>query len=232
MKRFLAIVLGIIMILSFAACGKKGDGGSGSGSSSKRESETVSESKNNGTESSEIDSSESGSDNSTTESIAKEKKIIVVYFSATNNTERVAGIIANTTGGTLFELTPVNPYSQADLNYNSSTSRVSREHNDESLRDIELTKVTPEEWNTYDIVFLGYPIWWGIAAWPVNNFVKGNDFTGKTVIPFATAASSPIGNSASLLKEMAGTGNWLSGERFISGASESSVKNWLNQLEF
>ena len=125
----------------------------------------------------------------------------------------------------MFELTPVNPYSQADLNYNSSTSRVSREHNDESLRDIELTKVTPEEWNTYDIVFLGYPIWWGIAAWPVNNFVKGNDFTGKTVIPFATAASSPIGNSASLLKEMAGTGNWLSGERFISGASESSVKN-------
>ncbi len=234
MKRFLAIFIGIIMILSFTACGKKDESNStsNSNSSSVRESETVSESKNNGTESDKADSSGSDNENSVSESGDEEKKILVAYFSATNNTERIAGIIASITGGTIFELTPVNPYTQTDLNYNSSTSRVSREHNDESLRDIELTVVTPEKWNDYDVVFVGYPIWWGIAAWPVNNFVKGNDFTGKTVIPFATAASSPIGNSASLLQQMAGTGNWLAGKCFYSGSSDSTVQNWINDLDF
>lgn len=157
-------------------------------------------------------------------------KTLVVYYSASGSTRRVAEVIADTLGADIFEITPVEPYSSADLNWTDNNSRVSREHNDESLRDIELTQIVPENWESYDTVLIGYPIWWAIAAWPVDNFVKGNDFTGKTVIPFCTSASSGLGNSGNLLADMAGTGNWIEGHRFTSGASESDVQKWLNSL--
>ena len=80
--------------------------------------------------------------------------------------------------------------------------------------------------DSYDTVFIGYPIWWGIAAWPVNSFVEENDFTGKTVIPFGTSSSASVGESGNLLAEAAGTGEWLAGKRFSSGASESDVREW------
>ncbi len=80
------------------------------------------------------------------------------------------------------------------------------------------------------MIAIGYPIWWGIAAWPVDGFVKANDFTGKTVIPFCTAASSGIGQSGELLEEMAGTGNWLEGDRFRGSTSESDIQNWIEGL--
>lgn len=79
-------------------------------------------------------------------------------------------------------------------------------------------------------MFIGYPIWWGIAAWPVNSFVENNDFTGKTVIPFCTSASSGLGESGELLEEMAGTGDWQEGERFRSGADEADVQEWVEGL--
>lgn len=156
--------------------------------------------------------------------------ILVIYFSASGNTERVANHIAQATSGELFELIPVNPYTDADLNYGNANSRVSREHNDESLRNIELVASTVENWDEYDTVFIGYPIWWQIAAWPVNNFILDNDFTGKTVIPFATSASSGLGQSGKLLAEMAGEGNWLEGQRFSSSASQNTVESWLTGL--
>ena len=159
-----------------------------------------------------------------------ENNVLIVYFSATNHTERVAGYIAELTGGTSFELIPVNPYTGADLNYNNADSRVSREHNDESLRNVELVQTAVENWETYSTVFIGYPIWWGIAAWPVNNFILNNDFTGKTVIPFATSASSGLGQSGALLAQMAGTGNWRTGERFSSNESRATVQAWLYGL--
>ena len=83
---------------------------------------------------------------------------------------------------------------------------------------------------SYDTVFIGYPIWWGIAAWSVNTFVKSNDFSGKTVIPFCTSASSPLGESGKLLSKMAATGDWQDGQRFSSDASESTVKSWIDGL--
>ena len=122
-----------------------------------------------------------------------------------------------------YEITPVEPYTSDDLNWTNSSSRVSREHDDESLRDIALTEITPADWDSYDTVLIGYPIWWGIAAWPVDNFVKGNDFTGKTVIPFCTSSSSGLGDSGNLLEEMAGTGDWQEGHRFSSGASDADA---------
>ena len=156
--------------------------------------------------------------------------VLVVYFSASGNTEKAANYIAAAANAKTFELVPVNPYTSADLNYGNQNSRVSREHNDESLRDTELVSTVVENWESYDVVFIGYPIWWQIAAWPVNNFVKNNDFTGKTVIPFATSASSGIGQSGTLLAEMAGTGNWQEGRRFSSSVSQSTVTEWVNSL--
>ena len=156
--------------------------------------------------------------------------VLVVYYSATGNTEGVANTIADITGGDLFELEPVEPYTDEDLNYSDENSRVSREHEDESLQNVELTSTTVDNWDSYDTVFIGYPIWWGEAAWPVDSFVENNDFTGKTVIPFATSASSGIGESGQLLADMAGTGDWQEGMRFRSGADEADVQEWVNGL--
>lgn len=163
-------------------------------------------------------------------SAAEDGSVLVVYYSATGNTEEAANMIADATGGTLFELQPVEPYTDEDLNYNDEDSRVSREHEDESLRDVELVSTTVENWDSYDTVFIGYPIWWGEAAWPVDSFVENNDFTGKTVIPFATSASSGLGDSGQLLADMAGTGDWQEGMRFRSGVDAADVQEWVSGL--
>ena len=157
-------------------------------------------------------------------------KVLVVYYSATGSTKAVAEKIAEETNGELFELKPVEEHTDDDLNWSNDDSRVSKEHDDESLRDVELTEVTPDDFKNVKTVILGYPIWWGIAAWPVDNFVKDNDFTGKTVIPFCTSASSGIGDSGNLLEKMAGTGNWQEGKRFSSNASEKEIQEWVNSL--
>ncbi len=156
--------------------------------------------------------------------------VLVAYFSATGNTENAANYIADATGGDLFTITPAEPYTSDDLNWSDEDSRVSREHEDPSLQTVELTETTPENWETYDTVFIGYPIWWGVAAWPVSSFVAANDFTGKTVIPFCTSSSSGLGESGALLEQAAGTGEWLEGQRFSGGVSESDVAQWLDSL--
>lgn len=182
------------------------------------------------------DTSVSGNSTDAAQSVAAQTtgatgKTLVVYYSATGSTRAVAQTIAQTAGADIFEITPVKPYTNEDLTWTNNNSRVSKEHNDESLRNVELTKVTPDNWASYDTVFIGYPIWWYIAAWPVDNFVKGNDFTGKTVIPFCTSASSGMGESGTLLQKMAGTGTWQEGHRFSSGASSSDVQKWVDSLK-
>lgn len=114
--------------------------------------------------------------------------------------------------------------------YGDTVMLASREHDNEDERNVPLVSDTVDNWDEYDTVFIGYPIWWGIAAWPVDGFIKANDFTGKTVIPFCTSASSGLGESGELLEEMAGTGEWLEGERFRSGASEETVLSWVEGL--
>ena len=161
---------------------------------------------------------------------AESSGVLVVYYSATGSTEAVAGYIANATNADTFAITPAEPYTSDDLNWRNDSSRVSREHDDASLRVMELTETTVDGWENYDTVFIGYPIWWGIAAWPVDNFINANDFTGKTVIPFCTSSSSGLGESGELLAELAGTGNWLAGQRFRSGAAEADVVEWVNGL--
>lgn len=215
MKKITALIMSLLMITSLAACDSN---------------------ETNTPAPSEPESSESQSaQDSTMESEASQEesatgKTLVVYFSATGNTESAANYIAQATGGDLFELEPAEPYTDEDLNYNNDDSRVSREHEDESLRDVELVADTVENWDEYDTVFIGYPIWWGIAAWPVDSFVKANDFTGKTVIPFATSASSDLGQSGELLAELAGTGDWQEGQRFSSSVSEEDIQAWVDDL--
>ena len=158
-------------------------------------------------------------------------KTLVVYYSATGSTENVAETIADAAGADIFELEPVEPYSSDDLDWTNDDSRVTREHENEAERVVELVSAAVDNWSEYDTVFIGYPIWWGIAAWPVNEFIESNDFTGKTVIPFCTSASSGLGESGELLEEMAGTGEWQEGQRFRSGASEDDVRAWVEGLE-
>lgn len=158
-------------------------------------------------------------------------KTLVVYFSAQGHTEEVANKIANNLGADIFELEPVDAYSSDDLDWTDSNSRVSQEHEDESLRNIELVSTSVENWEDYDTVLIGYPIWWGIAAWPVDTFVKANDFTGKTVIPFCTSSSSGLGDSGDLLAEEANSGDWQDGHRFRSNPSDSDINNWTDSIK-
>ena len=210
MKRLLALFLAVVMALSFAACAAP----AAPGTPDTPETPDIPE--NPGTPE--------------TPDTPARGMTLVVYFSGSGNTERVAGYLAEATGATLFELVPTTPYTNADLNWTNTGSRVNREHDDESLRDVPLVRATPDAFADYDTIFIGYPIWWGIAAWPVNTFVKNNDFTGKTVIPFATSASSGMGQSGTLLRSMAGSGTWLDGRRFSSGANRSAVESWAEEL--
>lgn len=157
--------------------------------------------------------------------------VLVVYFSAQGHTEEVANKIASNLDADIFEITPAEPYTEDDLNYSDDSSRVSQEYADESLRDVELETTEVANWNSYDTVIIGYPIWWGVAAFPVSSFVSANDFTGKTVIPFCTSASSGLGDSGNLLEEAAGTGTWLEGQRFSSNPSEDDVTSWTDSLK-
>ena len=116
------------------------------------------------------------------------------------------------------------------MNWTDDSSRVVSEHDNPDERNVELVAATVDNWDSYDTVFIGYPIWWGIAAWPVDSFIEANDFTGKTVIPFCTSSSSGLGDSGILLEELTGSGTWLTGQRFSSGVSADDVQSWIDSL--
>lgn len=157
-------------------------------------------------------------------------KTLIVYYSATGNTRGVAKKLAENLNADTFEIVPSNPYTDDDLDWNDDNSRVSKEHDDESLRDVELESTTVPNFDTYDTVLIGYPIWWGIAAWPVNSFVEANDFTGKTVIPFCTSSSSGIGNSADILEDLTKTGTWQEGIRFGTNPSDDDINDFIDSI--
>ena len=157
------------------------------------------------------------------------QKVLVAYFSCTGNTERSAGYIADATGGASYQIMPEIPYTSADLNYNDSTTRATREQNDPSARP-EISGAIADLEN-YDVIFLGYPIWWGQAPKIMYTFLESCDLTGKTVIPFCTSGSSPIGSSASNLQSAANAaGTWQPGRRFSGSASRESVLDWIKEL--
>lgn len=239
MKKALTLFLSSALVLSLTACGNSNTASSANDGSSAADTFDSSSDVQTSDDSTESGISEVSSDNekdsaaesgSASDSDNGGSKVLVVYYSASGNTKRVAEDIAAAANGDTFEIVPTEIYTSDDLNWTNSDSRVSREHNDEALRDVPLVSTVIDNWDNYDTVFIGYPIWWAIAAWPVDNFVKDNDFTGKTVIPFATSSTSGMGQSGTLLANMAGTGNWQEGQRFSSGATTSEVQAWVSGL--
>lgn len=161
-KRLLSLLIAGVMTAGLlSGCGASED--TQDQSDSTAQSDQSADETSSDTEANTADTSDGG---------ASDGKTLVVYYSATGNTEAVANYIADATGGDLFELEPVEPYTDEDLNYNDENSRVSQEYADESLRDVELVSTTVEGFDEYENIFVGYPIWWQVAAWPVNQFIE------------------------------------------------------------
>lgn len=236
MKKGICLMMTTILCaMLLTACGNSsGQSGSANTQEQSQSNSTVQnpepDNQDNGVETDAEVQSETMETTDTTDS-GQAGKVLVVYYSASGNTKAVAETIAQYTDGDTFEIVPVEEYTNEDLDWTKDGSRVNREHEDESLQDIALVSTTVENFDSYDTVFIGYPIWWQEAAWVVNNFVKDNDFTGKTVIPFCTSSSSGMGESGVHLAEMAGTGDWQEGMRFSGSVSESEVTGWLDGLE-
>ena len=208
MKKILTILLTLCLIIGLTAC---------SGSSSEEAADTDNGAEKTAEEQTEApETNDSGSGDAT----------LVVYFSATGNTRSVAEKIASITNADIYEIKAAQEYTDADLDWNDSESRTTKEQNDASARpEIGSDPVSLEEYKT---VYIGYPIWWGEEPRIMDTFVESYDFSGITVIPFCTSSSSGIGNSGQNLAENAGSGNWLEGARFSGGASEDELKAWVN----
>ena len=155
-------------------------------------------------------------------------KVLVAYFSATHTTQGVAEKLAQGLNADLYEIVPAEPYTSDDLNYSDNNSRTTLEMNDATARPA--ISGSMENMEQYDVIFLGYPIWWGDAPRIMSTFVESYDFSGKTVVPFCTSGSSGIGSSASNLEKLAGNGTWLDGHRFSGSDSQETILNWANGL--
>lgn len=203
--------LALAFIVGLAGCGSGSSGQTGAYGSTSGSSDTS-------LSSSATDSQSGSSDGKPT------GKTLVVYFSATGNTERVAKRIAADTNAGIFQIVPQDPYTSDDLDWTDSSSRVNKEHNDRSLRPAINGDVA--NWSQYDTVYLGYPLWWQRAPHVVYTFVEGHDFTGKTVIPFCTSMSSPIEDSVTDLKSRA-QGTWRNGQRFAENDDTDTIDSWV-----
>lgn len=201
-KRFGKVILNAVILLGFMACGNN-----------------VSAVNNKKSENSENEKKDKG-------------KVLVVYYSQTGTTEGVAEIIARETNADLVKLEVKNAYTSDDLNWTDKNSRVNREHDNPNSRNVELKNAVIPNFASYDTVFIGYPIWWREASWVLDDFVKKNDFTGKTVIPFGTSMLTGDGTSGNRLKKLTKTGNWVAGQRFSSSYNESEVVDWVKSLKY
>lgn len=247
MKKIYIILLAAAMMILFTACGSKNDNSAVSAPqvissaanedpvdvSSKTEpsAPSTTESIPSVTESdlpgrqSDVTSSESPAQ---PQPAPEAKRVLVAYFSATNTTKGVAETIADRLDADLYEITPAVPYTSADLDYHDDGSRSTIEMNDPNARPAISGSVNNME--QYDIVFIGYPIWWGEAPRILSTFAESYSFSGKTVVPFCTSGSSGVGSSASNLEKLADGGTWLPGTRLSGGASRDSVADWINGL--
>ena len=155
-------------------------------------------------------------------------RVLVAYFSATGTTARVAGKVAQATGGELYAITPAESYTSADLDWNDKQSRSSVEMNDPKSRPA--IKGRKENIADYDVIFIGYPIWWDLAPRIINTFIESHDLKGKTVIPFATSGGSTLAGSAAALKKTYPALNWREG-RLLNRADEKSIRNWVDNCK-
>ncbi len=229
MKKLMTILLAGFMALSHAACSENNTGiNSGTSASESAPGDTsTNQEKDDGSTVPDSSQTESGSELSNDDS-SDTVEILVAYFSATNTTEGVAKNIAESLNADLYEITPETPYTSDDLNYNDDNSRSTIEMNDPDSRPAISGSV--ENMEQYDIVFIGYPIWWGEAPRILCTFVESYDFSDKTVVPFCTSGGSGVGSSASNLEKLTSGAEWLSGTRLSGSASKDSVAEWINGL--
>ena len=155
--------------------------------------------------------------------------ILVAYFCQTGNTQKIAEDISADLDANLFQILPKQPYSQTDLDYNSENSRAEVEYNDDTSRP-EIDG-TVEDMNKFNYVFIGYPIWFGEAPRIISTFLESYDFSGKTIIPFCTSGSSPIGDSATKLTSLTKNATWMDGMRFSADSTPQEVRDWVNSLD-
>lgn len=160
-------------------------------------------------------------------SMQAENKLLVVYFSATGTTAKVARTIADVTGGTLYEIVPQQAYTSKDLDWNDRQSRSSVEMNNPQARPA--LKDTKLDVTTYDVIFIGYPIWWDQAPRIINTFIESHDLKGKTLVPFATSGGSGISNSVKELRKAYPNLEWQDG-KLLNRVSRNAVQNWVNDI--
>lgn len=209
MKKAITILLSLTMIFGLAACGNSVE----RTQLPSTEDAGISETKQPETETPETQGS----------------KVLVAYFSATGTTKGVAEHIANGLNAEIYEIIPEEPYTDADLDYSDNNSRSTIEMNDASSRPAISGSV--ENMEQYDIVFIGYPIWWGEAPRIVSTFVESYDFSGKTVVPFCTSGGSGVGSSATNLEQLTSGAAWMEGKRLNGGDSQDTVMKWVNGLD-
>lgn len=161
----------------------------------------------------------------TDQSAKNDKRILVAYFSCTGTTEKVAEVIASAIDGDLYCITPAEAYTAADLNWHDRQSRSSVEMTTETARP----ELAGEELNAdvYDVILLGYPIWWDLCPRPVNSFIEQYKFDGKTVIPFATSGGSSITNSVKTLQKLYPAIHWQTGKLLNGGPKQAA--DWAKQ---
>ena len=179
----------------------------------------------NSNETQEENTNDNDNDNGTT----NDKKVAIIYFSATGTTKKVAGYIKNATSGDLIEIVPKEKYTDSDLNYGNDNSRANKEQNDSKARPVISNNINTD---SYDVIYLGYPIWWGDVPKIILTFLDNHNLNSKTVIPFCTSGSTGIGDSLSTLKNYNKNVNWISGKRFPSSATQDEVTNWVNGLNY
>lgn len=156
-------------------------------------------------------------------------KSLVAYFSASGVTKKLAGLLANIVGADLHEIIPETPYSKEDLDWTDNNSRSSIEMRDKSFRPRIKNKVSNME--QYDVIYLGFPIWWYVAPTIINTFLESYDLNGKVIAPFATSGGSDMGNTNVELEPSCVGASLKEGKRFRSNASESEIKSWLDDLK-
>ena len=159
--------------------------------------------------------------------ISMNKKVLVAYFSASGVTKGVAQQLAEVTGGTLHEIQPEQPYTDDDLDWRDKQSRSSVEMKDKSSRPAITGKLTNMQ--DYDVIYVGFPIWWYTCPTIINTFMEAYDFKGKTVIPFATSGGSSIKKACEDLKSAYPQVNWKEG-KLLNRVSRKEIENWTKEL--
>lgn len=230
MKKTIAILLFLGMVLGLAACGKSAsqteqpaaEEDSGESRSSMEEA-----AENSGTDAENMGVPESQPEETDAPDV-QESKVLIAYFSATGTTKGVAEHIANGLNADIYEIVPEDSYTDADLDYNNNNSRATIEMSDPDVRPLISGSV--ENMEQYDIVFIGYPIWRGEAPRIISTFVESYDFSGKTIVPFCTSGGSGMGSSAANLEELTNGAQWISGQRLSGSDSRDTVMGWVNGL--